>query len=473
MAAPEQPRPAGRDEERPAADTVDEEELYGPSEELLENVSAALAEGDIPQVEELIEDLHPADVADLIEHLEPEERKLFVEITRHVIEPETISHLDETVREEVVEQLGPSAVAEVVSELDTDDAVELLEDLEPDQQEQVLRSMPAQDRLLLQQSLTYPEDSAGRLMQRELVAVPAHWTVGETIDFLRSSEKLPDDFYDLFVVDETHKPIGSVPLSRVLRSPRPTTLTDIMEGELRVVPADMDQESVAYLFRQYALVSTPVVDEAGRLIGVVTVDDVVRVIDEEAEEDLLKIVGVSDTDFHAAPHIIAWQRVRWLVVTLINTMIAATVISRFQDTIQHTVALAVLMPIVAAMGGNAGVQVITVTVRALATREITPQSNVFRIIGKELIVGFLNALVFATILGVVAALWFGYRELGFVLAGAMIFNMVWAGFAGTLIPLIMDRLGLDPAIGAGPFLTTTTDVLGFFSFLGLATLFLV
>ena len=472
MAGPETAKPAAEEDDRPIVETADEEE-YGPSEELLENVSAALAEGDIPQVEALIEDLHPADVADLIEHLEPEERQLFVQITRHVIEPETISHLDETVREEVVEQLGPQALAEVVTELDTDDAVELLEDLEPEQQEQVLQSVPVEDRVLLQQSLTFPEDSAGRLMQRELVAIPAHWTVGETIDFLRSEKELPDDFYDLFVVDETHKPVGSVPLSRVLRSPRPTKLSDLMETELRLVPADMDQEAVAYLFRQYALVSAPVVDEAGRLIGVVTVDDVVRVIDEEAEEDLMKIVGASDTDFHAPPHIIAWQRVRWLVVTLINTMIAATVISQFQDTIQHTVALAVLMPIVAAMGGNAGVQVITVTVRALATRDITPQSNLLRIVGKELIVGFLNALVFAAILGVIAAWWFGHVELGYVLAGAMIFNMVWAGMAGTLIPLAMDRLGFDPAIGAGPFLTTTTDVLGFFSFLGLATLFLV
>jgi len=467
MAAPEQ-----EEDRETTVETVDEEELYGPSEELLENISAALAEGDIPQVETLIEDLHPADVADLIEHLEPEERKLFVEITRHVIEAETISHLDETVREEVVEQLGPQAVAEVVGELDTDDAVELLEDLEPEQQQEVLQSIPAEERILLQQGLTFPEDSAGRLMQRELVAVPSHWTVGETIDFLRAAKDLPDDFYDLFVVDPAHKPLGSIPLSRAMRSPRTTRLTDIMDEELRLVPFDTDQEAVAYLFKQYALVSAPVVDDAGRLIGVVTVDDVVRVIDEEAEEDLMKIVGASDTDFHAPAHLIAWQRVRWLVVTLINTMIAATVISQFQDTIQHLVALAVLMPIVAAMGGNAGVQVITVTVRALATREITPQSNLLRIVGKELLVGFLNALVFAAILGVVASVWFGHVELGFVLAGAMIFNMIWAGFAGTLIPLAMDRLGFDPAIGAGPFLTTTTDVLGFFSFLGLATLFL-
>jgi magnesium transporter len=468
MAEPEEKEARGA-----SVETLDAEALYGPSEKLLENVSAALAQGDIPQVENLIEDVHPADVADLIERLEPEERKLFIEITRHVIEAETIAHLEDSVREDVVEQLGPEAVAEVVTELDTDDAVEILEDLDQEQQEQVLNSVPPEERTLLAEGLTYPEDSAGRLMQRELVAAPSHWTVGETIDHLRSSKDLPDDFYDLFVVDPAHKPMGSVPLSRAMRSPRATKLTEIMETELRLVPATMDQEAVAYLFRQYALVSAPVVDEAERLIGVVTVDDVVRVIDEEAEEDLLKVVGVSDTDFQAPAPVIAWRRVRWLVVTLVNTLIAALVISRFQETIQHVVALAVLMPIVAAMGGNAGVQVITVTVRALAARDITPASNMWRIVGKEMLVGLMNAIVFSAILGTAAALWFGHIELGFVLAAAMVFNMIWAGFAGSVIPLVMNRLGFDPATGAGPFLTTTTDVLGFFSFLGLATLFLV
>ncbi len=465
--------PEPREARAGAVETLDEEDLYGPSEKLLVNVAAALAEGDIPQVESLIEDLHPADVADLIEHLEPEERKLFIEITRHMIEAETFSHLEDSVREDVVEQLGPEAVAEIVKELDTDDAVELLEELDTEQQQRILKNVSAEDRVLLAQGLTYPADSAGRLMQRELVAVPSHWTVGETIDYLRAAKELPEDFYDLFVVDPAHRPAGSVPLSRAMRSPRETALTDIMETELRLIPAAMDQEAVAYLFRQYALVSAPVVDDAERLIGVVTVDDVVRVIDEEAEEDMLKVVGVSDTDFQAPAPLIAWRRVRWLVVTLINTLIAATVISRFQDTIQHVVALAVLMPIVAAMGGNAGVQVITVTVRALATRDITPSSNVWRIIGKEMLVGLMNAIVFATILGTIAGLWFDHAPLGLVLAGALVFNMIWAGFAGAVIPLAMNRLGFDPATGAGPFLTTTTDVLGFFSFLGLATLFLV
>lgn len=459
--------------ERPSVvETVDEEELYGPSQELLQNIKAALQEADIPQVEALIEPLHPADVADLIEHLDPEERRLFLEITKHVIEAETISHLEDTLREEVVDQMKPEELAEMVSELDSDDAVEILENLDEARQQQVLDVIPQEDRVALEQGLTFPEDSAGRLMQRELVAVPLHWSVGQTIDYLRNTKDLPDDFYSLYVVDRLNKPIGSVALSRAIRSPRDANLSDIMETEVRLVPADMDQEAVAYMFRQYALISAPVVDEGGKLIGVVTVDDVVRVIDEEAEEDLLNIVGVGDTDFHDPAHITAFRRVQWLVVTLINTLIASMVISRFEGTIGQFPSLAVLMPITAAMGGNAGVQVITVTVRALATKEITPNSNLWRIISKELLVGFMNACVFAAILGTLGALWFGRIELGFVLAGAMIFNMVWAGFAGTVIPLAMDRLGFDPATGAGPFLTTTTDCLGFFSFLGLATLFL-
>jgi len=472
MAGPADGARPGNPERIAVVETVDEEELYGPSEELLENVSAALAAGDVAVVESLIEPLHPADVADLIEHLEPEQLKLFLDITRHALEAETLSHLDESLREEVVEQMAPAELARVVTELDSDDAVELLEDLDDETQRRVLENLPAAERGYIEQGLTYPEDSAGRLMQRELVVVPAEWNVGQTIDHLRGSADLPDDFYDLFVIDAGHKPVGAVPLSRVLRSRRETQLNRIMDEELRLVPADTDQEAVAYLFRQYGLMSAPVVDGMGRIIGVITVDDVVRVIDEEAEEDLLNIVGVGDTDFHAPVHVTAFQRVRWLVVTLVNTLIAAFVISRFEDTIGHYPALAVLMPITAAMGGNAGVQVITVTVRALATRDITPSSNVGRIVMKELAVGFLNALVFAAILGTLGGFWFGNLALGFVLGAAMIFNMVWAGFAGTAIPIAMEKLGLDPATGAGPFLTTTTDCLGFFAFLGLATLFL-
>ncbi len=465
--------PAPPEKERPpAVETVTETDLYGPSAELLENIKAALNAGEIGQVETLIADLHPADVADLIEHLDVEERRLFLDITRHVLEPETISHLDEALRDEVVAEMQPEELAEVVSELDSDDAVDLLEDLDPARQQSVLASISATDRAVLSEGLTFPEESAGRLMQREFVAIPKGWNVGQTIDYLRAAKDLPEDFYDLFVIDAEGRPQGSVPLSRAMRSPRATGLETIMETELRLVPADTDQEAVAYLFKQYALVSAPVIDAAGKLIGVVTVDDIVRVVDEEAEEDLLSIVGASDMDFHAPAHHIAFRRVRWLLATLVNTLIATFVIRHFEGTIGAKPALAVLMPIAAAMGGNAGMQVITVTVRGLATKDITRSSNIWRLLGKEMLVGLINALVFAGILGAYGAFWYGEVELGLVLAGAMIFNMMWAGFAGTLIPIAIDRLGLDPATGAGPFLTTTTDCLGFLAFLGLAALFL-
>lgn len=449
-------------------------DFVGVSEALVDRVREALTNGKLDRVEEIAHELHAADFADLLQELTSEERRLIIAVTRHIIDPETLNHLDEAVREEVIDLMGPRELAQAVTELETDDAVEILEELDDDAKRRILEAMPAEERAGIEQGLTYPEDSAGRLMQRALVAVPQHWTVGETIDFLRANDDLPDDFYDLFIVDPTHTPVGAVPLSRAIRNKRAVKLTEIMETDFRVIPATMDQESAAHIFRQYGIVSAPVVDEGGRLIGVITVDDVVHVIEEEAEEDLLGIVGVSETDFHAPAVSTAWRRVRWLVVTLCNSAIAATVILQFQATIEQIVALAVLMPIVAAMGGNAGVQVITVTVRALATRDLQPRGHaVWRLIAKELMVGAINGVVFAAIVGLAAALWFGSWELGAVLAGAMIFNMVWAGLAGTLIPVTLARFEIDPAIGAGPFLTTTTDVLGFFSFLGLATLFLL
>jgi magnesium transporter len=464
------------DEEGLKSDEVklsETEALYGVSPKAVERARKAIAEGKLGQIEKLAEELHPADFADLLQSLTPDERKLVIKVCRHILEPETLNHLDEVVREEVIGLMSPGEVAQAVSELETDDAVDILEDLDEDEKQRILQAIPAADRAVIEQGLTYPEDSAGRLMQRDLVAVPQHWTVGEAIDYLRANQDLPDDFYDLFVVDPMHKPIGAVPLSRAMRNKRIVKLEDLMHTEFRVVPATMDQESVAYLFRHYGLMSAPVVDDAGRLLGVITVDDVVHVIEEEAEEDLLGIVGVSETDFHAPALETAWRRVRWLVVTLCNSAIASTVILQFEATIEQIVALAILMPIVAAMGGNAGVQVITVMVRALATRDLQPRgSNVWRVVGKEIAVAAINAAVFALIMGTVTSFFFGL-PIGLVLGAAMVFNMIWAGVAGTLIPLTLARFGIDPAIGAGPFLTTTTDVFGFFSFLGLATLFLL
>jgi len=456
-----------------ARDAGQPEVPFGPTPELIRATREALADGRAAELEAIVQPLHPADLADVLQQLTAEERRQLLELTRHLIDPEMLSHLDEAVREGVMDLMGPREVAAAVQELDTDDAVDILEDLDDEGKRRILEAVPAAERAVLEAGLTFPEDSAGRLMQRELVSVPSYWTVGETVDFLRAKDDLPDDFYDLFVVDPQQRPIGSVPLSRAMRARRSVKLTDIMESEPRTVPAGMDQEAVAYVFRQYALVSAPVVDDAGRLIGVVTVDDVVRVIARETEEDLMGLGGVGEADFHAPAMTTAWRRLRWLGVTFLNTLIASAVISRFDATIEKLVALAILMPIVAAMGGNAGMQVVTVTVRALATRDLTPGSNLWRSVRKEMLVAAANAGLFALVMGAIAALWFQDPALGTVLGAAMVFNMLWAGFAGSFIPIALARLGMDPAIAAGPFLTTTTDVLGFFSFLGLATLVLL
>ena len=455
-----------------ASDSEEAEAAYGVSPDLVRTAREALEAHQGHVVRELVAGLHAADVADLLEQLTGEEREQFLAFSKEEIEAETLTHLDEDVREEVIEALGPQEVAQAVGELDSDDALDLLEDLDEAAKQGILERVSAEDRIILEEGLTFPEESAGRLMQRALVAVPASWTVGETIDFLRASHDLPDDFYDLFIVDAAHKPIGTVPLSRAMRTKRPVKLTDIMETELRTVPVDMDQEEVAYMFRQYALVSVPVVDGGGRLVGVITVDDVVHVIQEETEEDLMSLSGVGESDIHAGPAETSKRRIRWLLVTGIKTLISSTVIWQFEATIEQMVALAVLMPIVGGMAGDAGMQAVTVTVRAMATRDLTP-SNSWRVMGKEIAVGAVNGLVFAVLLGAMVALWFQNLPLALVLGSAVIFNMVWAGIAGTMIPMGLVRMGVDPAIAAGPFLVTTTDVIGFFSFLGLATMFLL
>ena len=446
--------------------------LYGLTPSVVQAVREALDGHDVERVRRLVKPLHYTDVADLLERLSAEQRHLAVDAIRADMTPEVLTELDEAVREEVVEQLGIREVAAAVTEMDTDDAVEVIEYLEKDVQQQVLQALPAEERALVEEALAYPEESAGRLMQRDFVAVPAFWTVGETIDHMRVTPDLPDAFYDIFVVDPTHRPVGKLPLSRVARSRRPVRVSDIMRTNHTQIPVTMDQEEVARQFRRLDLVSAAVVDEAGRLVGTITVDDVVDVIDEEAEEDMFRLAGVGETDVHMPALSTARRRTRWLFVTVVKSILASAVISQFEATIEQMVALAVLMPIAAALAGDAGMQVVTVTVRALATKAITA-GNMSRAIGKEVLVGVMNGLVFATVMGALAGLWFGNLPIGLVLAGAMMFNMVWSGVAGTLIPLALARVGVDPAIASGPFLVTTTDVLGFFTFLGLATLFLI
>ncbi|MFA7431801.1 MAG: magnesium transporter [Rhodospirillaceae bacterium] len=458
---------------KPVRGTLHGEDALALNPEFIADIVAALEEERDDYVRDQVLTLHYADAADLIDQLPREPRERLLDLMRPGFNPEILPELDDRVRDEVLERYGYADFASLVAELDSDDAVYLVDQLDEAERAHVLARLPATERGIIEQGLAFPEYTAGRLMQRELVAVPAYWTVGETIDYLRANPSLPDDFYVLFVVDPRHRPQGIVRLAALLRSPRATRLQALVTAEdMVVINVTMDQEEVAYLFRQRDLLSSPVVDASGRLVGRITIDDVVDVIDEEAEDDMLKMAKVGEADLYAPAWSTSSRRIRWLSVTLINTILASFVISRFADTLEQIVALAILMPIVAAMGGNAGMQVVTVTVRALATKELGP-GNMTRVVGKELLVGAINGVVFATIMGTVAFLWFGRLDLGLVLSAAMVFNMIWAGIAGTLIPLTLARMKIDPALAAGPFLTTTTDVLGFFAFLGLATLFLV
>ena len=451
---------------------IESEEDYGLSAEVIHGVEDALEAGRDETVLALTADLHEADLADLLESLTHDERRQLVDVLGEAFYPEVLPYIDAAVREEVIDQLGPERLARLLSALDSDDAVEVFEDLDEEFQHRILTALPQAYRHILEESLSYPEDSAGRIMQREVVVIPSAWTLGETIDYLRAAEDLPDDFYDLYIVNPKHHPIGFIPLSRALRTRRPVRLTEIMETDMKVIPLTMDQEEVAYLFHQYGLVSAPVVDEAGRLVGVITVDDVVNVIHEEAQEDIMKLAGVQEPDLYSAFLATTRARFPWLVVNLMTAIVASIVIGLFEATIERIVALAVLMPIVASMGGNAGTQTLTVAVRALAMKDLT-EANTRRFIGKEMLIGAANGVLFAALAGVVAWLWFSSPAIGLVIAAAMVVNMAVAGLAGTLIPIGLERVGVDPAIASSVFLTTVTDVVGFLAFLGLAATFLL
>lgn len=445
--------------------------------DLEEQIVEAIESGEADRVRDLTEPLHHTDVADLLERLSDDDRAKLVDIIRPEFEAEILIDLDDTVRDDVVDLLGIEEVAAAVVELQSDDAVQVMEDLDEADQQQVLEAIPDDERVLIEEGLAYPDDSAGRLMQREVVRVPTFWTIGECIDFLRRNadqevSSLPERFYNLFVVDPKHRPVGTVALDTLLRTRRPVPLTDIMDPEMKLVPVTADQEDVAFLFRQRDLASAPVVDETGRLVGAITIDDIVDVIDEEYEEDLLHMGGVAEDDLYDAAIDTTRARFSWLVVNLITAIVASIVIGLFDATIDQIVALAILMPIVASMGGNAGTQTLTVVVRALAMKELTT-TNAARLLGKELMVGVFNGVIFAVLAGGVAWAWFGSPILGGVIGLAMVVNMIVAGLAGTAIPLALDRLGVDPAIASSVFLTTVTDVVGFFVFLGLAAIVLL
>jgi len=454
-------------------DVLRNDDSYGLLPEFVAQVHDALEAEDDVNVLELVEPLHYADIADLIENLGGEDRARFVRATKGSFNAEVLPELDDAVRAEVIEELGFEDFAACLREVDSDDAVYLAGQIEDEEERAaVLTKLPSELRAVIEQALALPEYCAGRLMQRELVAVPSYWTVGETIDYLRSGARLPDDFYQIFIVDPRHRPVGNVRLSALLRSRRPVRLNQIMDPKTTEIPITMDQEEVAFLFRQKDLLSAPVVDASGRLVGRVTVDDVVDVIDEEAEDDMFRLAGLSERDLFSAVVDTVKARSTWLVLNLGTAILASAVIGVFETTLQAVVALAVLMPIVASMGGNAGTQTLTIAVRALATKELTP-ANAMRIVGKEAVVGLINGLVFAVLTGAVSWLWFRDMGIGLVIGAAMVINMLAAALAGIAIPLALDRLKVDPAVSSGVFLTTVTDVVGFFAFLGLAATFIL
>ncbi len=434
--------------------------------ELVRDLADALRQGEPGPIAAIIEDTHAADLADLVGLLTAEDRWRLIAHLGPGFDPEILAHLEDSVRAEVVALLGTANLTAAVSKLETDDAVDVVEDLDDATRRVVLDAVAPEERRALEAGLAYPEDSAGRLMGRDLIAVPEFWTVGQTIDHLREAADLPAEFHEVFVVDPSHRPIGTLALDRILRSARPTSVGDIMDRGRRVVPGGTDQEEVAFLFQQYDLVSAGVVDEGGRLVGVITVDDVLDVIDEEAEEDLMRLGGVSESDLNEPFLRATRNRFPWLLINLGTAIVASIVIAFFDTTIEQIVALAVLMPIVASMGGNAGTQTLTITVRALATHELAA-ANAFRLLNREVAVSFANGVAMALVIGVAAGAWFDDVGLGGVLAAAMVINMVVAGLAGMLVPLGLYRAGVDPALAATVFVTTVTDVVGFFAFLGL------
>lgn len=456
----------------PQEDLLHPLDAYGLRDEQIERISDAIRSGDDATVRAVAGSLHAADFADLIEALPSDERERLIAYVGPSFSPETLTYVVPSVREEVLDEIGPRGLATALSALESDDAVEIFEDLDPAFQQRILIQLPEGYRLILEEAINFPEESAGRLMQREVAAIPAGWTVGETIDFMRSATHLPADFYDLFVVDPKHNPQGAVPVSRVLRTKRATPITEVMESDIKTIPYTMDQEEVAYLFRQYGLVSAPVVDDANRVIGMITVDDIVHVIDEEAEDDLMKLSGVGESDLYGRLLETTRSRATWLVVNLGTAILASAVIGFFEATLEQVVALAVLMPIVASMGGNAGMQSLTVAVRAIAMKDLSPK-NALRFIVKEIAVGCLNGVIFGFLTGVVAWVWFGRLDVGVIMGVAMIANMVVAGLSGTIVPITLEKLRIDPAVASAICLTTITDVLGFFVFLGLAALLIL
>jgi magnesium transporter len=448
---------------------MDEETRLRP--EFVDRVLDAVEAGDDETARELVRPLHPADVADLIELARADEREGLVKALAGIVSPDVLAELNDYVREDLLDELEPQQVADIAAQLETDDAVALIEDLDRDEQQAVLERMEPDDRAAVEEALSYPEESAGRLMQRDLCAVPEHWNVGQVIDYLRSTRDLPDDFWEVFVVNPNHHPVGTCKLSLILRMPRKTLVSDIMQREQTLIPVDMDQEDVALRFQKYALVSAAVTDDSGRLVGMITVDDIVHIIQQEAGEDITLLSGAGEGDINEPIRLTVRTRVVWLVINLGATICSASVVGMFQGEIRKYAILAALMPMVSALGGNAGTQTLAVVVRALATNQLTSSNTAWMLL-REFRIAIANGMALGVVGAVGTFLVLHDPQLSMVFAAALVINSLVAGLVGVLVPVSLDKVRVDPAVSSAVFVTTITDVMGFFSFLGLAALFL-
>ena len=460
------------DEQKYDSDLGSKDASYVIDKQKMAIVLSALASGNRVDLTEVLEPLHPADIADIIEQLNTTDRARFIRLYDTEFYGDILSEIDEHIREEVISELNPDVLAEAVRDLESDDVVDIVEDLEEEQKETILDALEEGDRVAVQSLLSYPEQSAGRLMQREVVMAPEHWSVGMAIDFLRNDANLPEQFYHIVLVDPRLHPVGNVSLGKLMSSKRSVLLREIIEDVFQVIPADQDEADVAYAFNQYHLISAPVVDMENRVVGVITIDDAMVVLDEELEEDIMLLAGIGDNSVSDTIFETVRGRLPWLAVNLATAILASIVIAQFEATIAQFVALAILMPIIASMGGNAATQSLTVAVRAIATKDIS-STNIGRVIRREVGVGILTGLIFAVSMGLIGVFWFGTAMLGVVIAISMLINLVVANLAGTTIPVILEKLGIDPALASGAFVTTVTDVVGFFAFLSIAGILLL
>ncbi len=440
------------------------------NKEYIKVVTEKISNNDAVFITNSFKEMHPSDAADIIEHLNDSDRENLIKLNNFKLDPQVFVELNESIQTEIIKYLSQDSIVDILKNLESDDAIKILENLEEKNKNEILGSLPPKDRFVLLESLSYPEDTAARIMQREFTAIPSNWSVGQTIDYLRENKDLPEEFLEIFIVDSEFKPIGSVPSSKVLRTPRDSKMISIMNESQLLIPVDMDREEVGQLFEKYNLNSACVVDKSNKLVGMITSDDVLTVLKEEAEEDALRLAGVGDEEITDGIFKKTKRRFNWLLLNLFTAIIASIVIGFFQDDIEKVVALAVLMPIVASMGGNAGMQTLAVTIRSIATNELT-KNNFSQNIIKEFSIGILNGIIFALISAIVVHFWFNDITLSLIISISMVLNMIVAGLFGILVPITLKKFNIDPAIASSVFVTTITDVIGFLSFLGIGAFF--